>query len=88
MFYSKNPAPPNYTRFSDEQYDQLYHRAMKTTSITEKIHMYNRMDNILVEEAPVVFLFYDEVALFARKNIKGLSLNAQNLLQVKNIVKN
>jgi peptide/nickel transport system substrate-binding protein len=43
------------------------------------------MDRILIDEAPVIFLFYDETALFARKNIQGLSANAINLLSLKRV---
>ena len=28
VFYSKNPAPPNYTRFKNESFDRLYDRAI------------------------------------------------------------
>jgi peptide/nickel transport system substrate-binding protein len=40
---------------------------------------------ILNEETPVIPLYYDEVLLFSHKNIKGLSRNALNLLQLKRI---
>ena len=45
------------------------------------------MDAILIEEAPVVFLFYDESSRFARANIEGLSRNAMNLLPLKKVKK-
>ena len=38
-----------------------------------------------VEEAPVVFLFYDESAVFTLKNIQKFERNAVNLLQVKQL---
>jgi len=43
-------------------------------------------EQILVDEAPVVFLFYDETAVFSTKNISGLSKNAVNILEVKQLV--
>ena len=87
MFYSQNPAPPNYTRFANDRFDQLYKEALSATSKEQKTDLYQRMDSILIEEAPVVFLFYDEIATFVDKSISGLSNNALNLLQVKNIHK-
>jgi peptide/nickel transport system substrate-binding protein len=87
MFYSKYPAPPNYTRYSNPEFDKLYEEAIKTDDIEKRYQLYQKMDNMLVEEAPVIFLFYDETALFSLKNISGLSDNAVNLLEVEDIVK-
>jgi len=88
MFYSKYPAPPNYTRYSNPEFDRLYEMAIKTDDIEERYELYHQMDRMLIEDAPVVFLFYDETALFSLKNIDGVSDNAVNLLEVEDIVKN
>lgn len=87
MFYSQNPAPPNYTLFKNETFDNLYLEALKSTDETHKNELYQTMDRLLIEEAPVAFLFYDEIALFADARLSGLSKNALNLLQVKYIHK-
>jgi len=87
MFYSKYPAPPNYTRYSNPEFDKLYEKAIKTDDIEERYKLYHEMDRMLVEDAPVVFLFYDETALFSLKNVEGISDNAVNLLEVEDIIK-
>jgi peptide/nickel transport system substrate-binding protein len=86
MFYSKNPAPPNYTRFKDEKFDRLYEQAIKENDEKKRIAMYQEMDRIIVEEAPVIFLFYDETAIFASPRIEQISKNAMNLLQTKQLI--
>lgn len=88
MFYSKNPAPPNYTRFSSPQFDELYEQALGENNDSLRYTYYHEMDRLLIEEAPVIFLFYDESALFARKEIEGLSRNAINLLNLRRVKKN
>ncbi len=85
MFYSKSPAPPNYTRFKNERYDQLYEAALRENNDSLRLTLYQEMDRIIIEEAPVIFLFYDETALFAKRQVKGLSKNAVNLLSVKRV---
>ena len=87
MFYSKNPSPPNYTNFSNTNFDQLYESALQENDDEKRYDLYHQMDKILIEEAPVIFLFYDETALFAQKNIEGLSVNAINLLSLKRVKK-
>lgn len=87
MYYSKHPAPPNYTRYNNPEFDKLYETAIKTDDIDERFELYHQMDRMLIEDAPVIFLFYDETALFSLKNIDGISDNAVNLLEVEDIVK-
>ena len=87
VFYSKNPAPPNYTRFKNAEFDRLYELALAENEDAKRYALYHEMDKVLIEEAPVVFLFYDESSRFARQNIKGLSRNAMNLLPLKNVKK-
>lgn len=86
-FYGKNGAPPNYTHFNNIEYNRLYEAALRETDTESRYAMYEAMEKILIEEAPVVFLFYDETAQFARHNISGLSHNAINLLQLKKVKK-
>lgn len=85
LFYSKYPAPPNYTRFSHVRYDSLYEEAIKATDLDKRVALYHEMENILIDEAPVIFLFYDETAQFYANDVTGISTNAINLLKVDSI---
>ena len=87
LFYSKNPAPPNYTRFKNAKFDSLYEQALNENDDDKRYALYQQMENILVDEAPVVFLYYDETAWFVKKGITGLSKNAINLLSLKKVKK-
>ncbi|MEZ4964008.1 MAG: ABC transporter substrate-binding protein [Saprospiraceae bacterium] len=86
-FYSANTAPPNYTRFRNAAFDSLYNASLGETDIDRRYRLYRQMENILIDDAPVVFLFYDETAQFARKNVEGLPRNAINLLSLKYVRK-
>jgi peptide/nickel transport system substrate-binding protein len=85
MFYSKNPPPPNYTRFNNPEYDYLYEAAIQESDVEKRIELYQKMDRLLVEEAPVIFLFYDQSANFYHKRISGIENNAINLLEIDQI---
>lgn len=87
MFYSKYPAPPNYTRYSNPAFDKLYEEAIATPDQQVRTALYQEMDRMLVEDAPVIFLFYDETALFSSAAMSGISSNAINLLKVDSLVK-
>jgi len=84
-FYGKNTAPPNYTHFNNSRYDRLYEASLKETETERRYALYREMEMILVEESPVIFLFYDETAQFARRTVSGLSRNAINLLSLKRV---
>jgi peptide/nickel transport system substrate-binding protein len=90
LFYSKNFAPvgPNYTHFNNQLYDKLYESAKQTLDFNKRIELYQEMDRIIVEEAPVVNLYYDEAIKFHHKNIEGLEINPMNLLTLKRVKKN
>ena len=85
LFYSKNDAPPNYTFFKNAEYDKLYEAAMRETDANKTCELYHQMEKIIIDEAPVVPLYYDEVTRFVHKNVKGMPNNAMNLLILKNV---
>jgi oligopeptide transport system substrate-binding protein len=87
VFYGKNSAPPNYTRFKNDEFDRLYESALGENEDAKRYAIYNNMDKVLIDEAPVIFLFYDESSRFARHSIHGLSRNAMNLLPLKRVKK-
>lgn len=86
LFYSKYPAPPNYTHFSDASYDKLYEASIQESDVQKRHELHQKMNAIVIEEAPVVFLFYDEAAQFFSPRTSGISPNAINLLKVEDIV--
>lgn len=88
LFYSGYGAPPNYTFFKNEVYDALYEALIQAITAEEVEEITRKMENIILEEALVIPLFYDEVLRFKQKNIQGLENNAMNLLVLKEVQKN
>ena len=88
LFYSKNAAPngPNYTHFSNPQFDEWYEAAQLETRDSLRFRLYQQMDSLVLYEAPVVPLYYDEVLRFTRKEVVGLTPNALNLLDLRKTV--
>ncbi|MDX1830209.1 MAG: ABC transporter substrate-binding protein [Lutibacter sp.] len=89
LFYSKNFAPngPNYTHFSNSQFDTWYEESFKITNKLKRYNLYQKMDSLVIAKAPVVPLYYDEVIRFTQKNVKGLGINPINLLNLKRVRK-
>ena len=87
FFYSKLPAPPNYTRFENAQYDAWYEASMATTDDQLRLQLYGKMDSLASECAAIVPLFYDELLHFTHKNITGLKTTSLNMIDIKSVHK-
>ena len=89
VFYSGNFSPngPNYTHFSNAIFDSLYEVSLTMISNKELQSNFNRMEAIIINEAPVVPLYYDDAVFFYHNNINGLRGNPLNLLQLKSVKK-
>lgn len=90
LFYSKNFTPngPNYTHFKNDFFDRLYEQSIKEVNVKKRYTLYQKMDSIIIAEAPIVPLYYDEVIRFTQKNVTGLGINPIDLLNLKRVQKN
>lgn len=86
-FYSKNPAPPNYTRYKNEAFDKLFEQAVGETNDSLRYILYRRADQLLINDAPVIPLWYDRVIRLVQPNISGFEPNNLNWLELRKTVK-
>lgn len=88
LFYSKNHTPkgPNYTFFSNSNFDKLYELIGYQKSISYK-KISNDLENIIRRYSPIIPLYYDMSVRIVPKNISGLEANAINQLNLKTVVK-
>tara|TARA_B100001758_G_scaffold81904_1_gene69626 strand:- start:29874 stop:31442 length:1569 start_codon:yes stop_codon:yes gene_type:complete len=89
LFYSKNFSPngPNYTHFSDVNYDMLYEESLSETCDSLRWEIYRQMDMIITENAVFVPLYYDRILRFVQEGVSGFNSNAMNLLDLKRVRK-
>lgn len=87
LFYSKNHSPngPNYTHFSDASFDSLFEASLQLPNIDDRVHLYEEMDRIIIDQAAIIPLYYDNVLRFSHKNVTGLGSNAMNLLDLRTV---
>ena len=87
LFYSKNHSPngPNYTHFTNTEFDALYEESLSIPKLKDRIILYEKMDSIVINQAAFIPLYYDNVLRFSHKNVKGLGSNAMNLLDLKRV---
>jgi oligopeptide transport system substrate-binding protein len=83
VFYSKNPAPPNYTRYANAAFDVLYDRALQEKNDSLRYILYRQMDQLVMNDAPVVPLWYDMVIHLVQPKVKNFNPNSLNLLELR-----
>jgi oligopeptide transport system substrate-binding protein len=83
VFYSRNPAPPNYTRYNNPRYDKLYEQALSLTSDSARNELYREMDRMIIDDAPIIPLWYDEVIHLVQPDVQGFHPNGLNLLELR-----
>ena len=83
VFYSKNPAPPNYTRYKSPQFDALFEKALMEKNDSLRYKLYQQADQLMIADAPVVPLWYDKVVRLVQTYVKGFKPNGLNLLELR-----
>jgi ABC-type transport system substrate-binding protein len=85
VFYSKNPAPPNYTRYKNPRFDALYERALLEVNDSLRYKLYQQADEEMIKDAPVIPLWYDKVIWLVQTDVTRFRPNALNLLELRRV---
>ncbi len=83
VFYSKNPAPPNYTRYKSSAFDLAFEKAITEDNDSVRYKLYQQADQIMMNDAPVVPLWYDKVVRLVQPDVLNFTPNAVNLLELR-----
>jgi peptide/nickel transport system substrate-binding protein len=83
VFYSKNPAPPNYTRYNNPVFDRLFEMAIAETNDSARYELYRQADQVMINDAPVVPLWYDKAVRLVQTRVVNFRANALNLLELR-----
>ncbi|HUS02514.1 MAG TPA: ABC transporter substrate-binding protein [Chitinophagaceae bacterium] len=85
VFYSKNPAPPNYTRYKNPAFDELYEKALAEKNDSVRKQLYQDADRYVINDSPVVPLWYDMVVHLVHPYVTGFTANGLNLLELRRV---
>ena len=87
LFTTNNFAPsgPNYCHYSNPKYDKLFDKALLCNDLEQRAQYYTEMDSLMMQDAPVVVLFYDEVLRFVNKRVTNMGSNPTNLLDLRRV---
>jgi peptide/nickel transport system substrate-binding protein len=87
LFASSNFSPngANYTHFSNRSFDENYQKFAQASQNYGSKFLAQLLQKQLLEESPIITLYYDQVVRFSNKKWKGLEPNAINQLELVNV---
>ena len=88
-YFSENFSPngPNYTHFKSKTFDEGYKEIAATLDADRRNNLITSLDQQLVDTAPFVLLYYDEVLRFTHPNVEGMIPNPVNMLDLRRVRK-
>jgi peptide/nickel transport system substrate-binding protein len=89
LFFGKNftPEGPNRSHYKNATFDQLYQKSITVNDPTERGRIYEQMDALMMEESPIIVLYYGQILALINKNIKNFYLDPMNLLILEKVEK-
>ena len=66
----------NHTRYQNSTYDSLFDMALRTVDVKERYRLYRMAEQVAVNDAPFLVLYYAEFTRLLQKNVKNFPANA------------
>ncbi len=81
MFHSSNIGIGNYFAYHNDQVDKILDASREEVkSSKERIKLIKRAEEIIVDDAPCLWLFQSSTARMTGSNVKGLAVNSINMI--------
>ena len=89
VFYSKNKVPygPNYTGYFNKEFDKLFVQSYYENDPKKRFALFQKMDNMVIENASIVPLLYDQSVTLLQNNISNYPINGLSLMILKRVKK-
>ncbi len=92
LWYGKNvpdnpneKSPINSFRYKNKKFDELFEKAISTIDLTERNKLYEQAEQIAVNDAPVLFIFYDEDYRLLQPYVRGYELDPMNRVNFRRL---
>ena len=92
LFYGKNVpkdpkqiSPINSTRFQDAKFDELYEMGISKSDMKERYEYYYQAEQIAVDKAPMIFIYYDEHYRLLQPYVNGYGLDPMHRVNFRTL---
>ena len=77
LFHSSNiDKGYNYCRYSNPEVDKLLDAARNETELVVRVPLYEKAEKIIVDDAPMVFMYFYTLNILQQPNVRGLKIGA------------
>jgi peptide/nickel transport system substrate-binding protein len=73
--------------YFNQSFENLYTESLTESDDSLKYGIYQKMNELISEDAPLIPLYYDQVAHFVSPKIKNWEINAINMIDLKKVKK-
>ena len=67
--------PGNRSRYKNDQVDDLVRKALAMSDVNQRVALYNQAQDIIMQDAPYIFLYQTQTIVPMRKSVKGYVYN-------------
>lgn len=92
LYYGKNvpknpnePSPINSMRFVNPEYDRIFEQAITTQDRMQRMKLYEQAEQIAVNQAPMLYIYYDEDYRLLQPYVKGYALDPMHRVNFRNL---
>jgi len=92
LFYGKNVpkdskqiSPINSTRFQDAKFDELYEMGISKSDMKDRYEYYYQAEQIAVDKAPMIFIYYDEHYRLLQPYVNGYGLDPMHRVNFRTL---
>jgi ABC-type transport system substrate-binding protein len=82
-----SPGGPNYTHYRSSKFDEIYSNVLTETNDDLRSNHIAAAEKLLMDEVPVIVLFYDKSVRLYQNNLQNFSNDAANRLVLKYVRK-
>lgn len=90
LFYGKNVppnpkdvSPINSFRYTNPKYDELFEKAISTVDVNERNRLYAEAEQIAVNDAVCLFIYYDEDWRLIQSFVRGFALDPMHRVNMR-----
>ncbi|HEY4552705.1 MAG TPA: glutathione ABC transporter substrate-binding protein [Bacillaceae bacterium] len=86
LFHSSQKGDPgNRSFYSNEEVDKLLDEGRRETDAGKRAELYKKVQDHLVEDAPMVYIHHQEYLTGVSKKIQGFSIDTSGIYQLKDV---
>jgi peptide/nickel transport system substrate-binding protein len=79
----KDISPINSTRYQNEAFDKLFEQAITKTDRAERYALYLQAEQLAMNDAPMMIIFYDEDYRLLQSYVRGFPLDPMHRVNTR-----